>query len=480
VRRLAEILDLGAFDRVIADLEIAGLCSDSRKVRPGDVFFALAGAKDDGLHHAREAMAKGAALVVAERAPDFPAPRFLRVKDARAALARAASRFYPRQPATIAAVTGTSGKTSVAAFVRQIFEKLGHEAASLGTLGIVSRPVTVYGSLTTPDPIALHQSLERLADAGVTHLAIEASSHGLDQKRLDGVRLTAAAFTNLSRDHLDYHATLEDYLNAKLRLIRELLPRGENVVIDADTDIASQVEAAALASGRQAFTVGVRGEAIRLADSLREGFATRIDLVHKDLQYSVLLPLPGDFQVSNALVAAGLCIACGDEPARVFAALEALAGAPGRLERVAETRGAPIFVDYAHKPDALEKTLAALRPFVRRRLIVVFGCGGDRDPGKRPMMGAIATRGADVVIVTDDNPRSEPPAKIRAAILAAAPGAREIGDRTEAIRAGLAMLGEGDALVIAGKGHETGQIIGERTLPFSDADCVRAALEEAA
>jgi UDP-N-acetylmuramyl-tripeptide synthetase len=479
VRRLAEILDLGGSDNAIADLEITGLCSDSRKVKPGDVFFALSGVKDNGLAHAKEALEKGAALIVAERAPEFAASRFLRIDDARLGLARAASRFYPRQPATIAAVTGTSGKTSVVAFVRQIWERLGFEAASLGTLGIVSRPVTVYGSLTTPDPIALHQSLERLAEAGVTHLAMEASSHGLDQKRLDGVRLTAAAFTNLSRDHLDYHATLEDYLAAKLRLIRELLPRGASVVIDADTDVAKRVEASALASGRRPFTIGIRGESIRLADSIREGFATRIDLAYKDLQYSVLLPLPGDFQVSNALVAAGLCIACGGDPAAVFAALEGLEGAPGRLERVAETRGAPIFVDYAHKPDAIEKTLAALRPFVRGRLIVVFGCGGDRDPGKRPMMGAIATRGADAVIVTDDNPRSEPPAAIRAAILAAAPSAREIGDRGEAIRAGIAMLADGDALVIAGKGHETGQIIGDRTLPFSDAESVRAALEEA-
>jgi UDP-N-acetylmuramoyl-L-alanyl-D-glutamate--2,6-diaminopimelate ligase len=473
-------MDLSASDAAFAGLEIAGLSSDSRKVNPGDVFFALAGAKDDGLHHAGEALAKGAALIVAERAPDFSTDKFLRVADARLTLARAASRFFPRQPATIAAVTGTSGKTSVAAFVRQIWEKLGFEAASLGTLGIVSRPVTVYGSLTTPDPIALHQSLQRLADAGVTHLAMEASSHGLDQKRLDGVRVSAAAFTNLSRDHLDYHATLEDYLAAKLRLIRELLPSGASVVIDADADIAGHVEETALSCGPRSFTVGVHGRAIRLAGASREKFATRIDLLHQERRYSLLLPLPGDFQVSNALVAAGLCIVCGGEPAAVFAALETLRGAPGRLERVAEARGAPIFVDYAHKPDALEKTLAALRPFVRGRLILAFGCGGDRDPGKRPMMGAIATRGADVVIVTDDNPRSEPPAAIRAAILAAAPGAREIGDRAEAIRVGIAMLRAGDALVIAGKGHETGQIIGERTLPFSDAASVREALEEAA
>jgi UDP-N-acetylmuramoyl-L-alanyl-D-glutamate--2,6-diaminopimelate ligase len=480
MKRLDEILDATGLDPALAALEVSGLCSDSRQTRPGDVFFALAGAKDDGLRFVAPALAKGASAVVAERAPDFAIPAFVRVPDARAALARVSARFFPRQPATIVAVTGTSGKTSVAAFVRQIWEKLGHEPASLGTIGVVSRPINIYGSLTTPDPIALHRTLQSLAEAGVTHLALEASSHGLDQKRLDGVRLTAGAFTNLSRDHMDYHATVEDYLTAKLRLFRELVPAGAAAVIDADADIATRVEAAAREAGRRPVTTGARGEAIRLTRATRERFSTRLELIHEGRAYALLLPLPGDFQVSNALVAAGLCIVCGGDPAAIFAALEGLEGAPGRLERVGEKGGAPVFVDYAHKPDALEKTLAALRPFTRGRLFVVFGCGGDRDPGKRPMMGAIAARGADVTIVTDDNPRSEAPAAIRAAILAAAPGAIEIGDRAEAIRAAVAMLGDGDALVIAGKGHETGQIAGDRTLPFSDADCARAALGEAA
>jgi len=480
VRRLGEILDLSGSDAALADLEIAGLCVDSRKAEPGDVFFALAGDKTDGLAYAAQAAARGAAVIVAERAPPFEAPAFVRADDARAALARAAARFYPCQPATIVAVTGTSGKTSVAAFVRQIWSRLGIEAASLGTIGVVSRPLNIYGSLTTPDPITLHQTLDRLAEAGVTHLALEASSHGLDQKRLDGVRLTAGAFTNLSRDHMDYHATTADYLAAKLRLFRDLLPVGAAAVIDADSEIAPRIEALARESGRRPFTVGTKGDAIRLLGAIREGFATRIEVVHGARAFTIVLPLPGDFQVSNALVAAGLCLACGAEPSAVFSALAMLEGAPGRLERVGARRGAPIFVDYAHKPDALEKTLAALRPFVRGRLVVVFGCGGDRDPGKRPMMGAIAARGADVVIVTDDNPRSEEPGAIRAAILAAAPGAREIGDRAEAIRAAIEILGGDDALLIAGKGHETGQIVGDRLLPFSDADSVRAALEEAA
>jgi len=478
VRRLGEILDLGAPDAALASREIGGLCADSRKVRPGDAFFAIPGVKNDGMAYAPQAVEKGAVVIVGERAADFAAP-FVRVADARGALARAAARFYPGQPELVVGITGTSGKTSVADFARQIWASTGHEAASLGTLGVVSRALTVYGSLTTPDPIALHQTLDRLAAAGVTRLALEASSHGLDQKRLDGVRLAAGAFTNLTRDHMDYHATTEDYLAAKLRLFRALLPKGAPAVVDADSEVTARVGAAALEHGLRLFTVGARGADLRLISTDREGFATRIAFECAGRAWRARLPLPGDFQVSNALVAAGLCVATGSEPGAVFAALETLEGAPGRLERVGEKAGAPIFVDYAHKPDALEKALAALRPFVPGRLVLVFGCGGDRDAGKRPMMGAIAARGADAAIVTDDNPRSEDPAAIRAAILAAAPGAREIADRAEAIRAAIATLGEGDALLIAGKGHETGQIVGDRTLPFSDAEAARAALREA-
>jgi UDP-N-acetylmuramoyl-L-alanyl-D-glutamate--2,6-diaminopimelate ligase len=395
-------------------------------------------------------------------------------------LAHAAARFYPRQPETIVAVTGTSGKTSVAAFVRQIWQALGEESASIGTIGVVSRPLTVYGSLTTPDPIALHQLLDRLAASGVTRLAIEASSHGLDQKRLDGVRLAAGAFTNLTRDHMDYHPTIEEYLAAKLRLFHDLLPDGAPAVIDADSAIAPRVIVAAHARGLRVITVGVQGETIRLNSAARDGLSSRLDLQFGDRSFRVNFPLAGDFQISNALVAAGLCIATGSAAQAVFNALQTLDGAPGRLERIGDVRGATVFVDYAHKPDALEKAIAALRPFVRGRLVAVFGCGGDRDPGKRPIMGEIAARSADVTIVTDDNPRSENPATIRAQILAGAPSAIEIGDRAAAIRAAVAMLRDGDALLIAGKGHETGQIVGDKTLPFSDADEARAALEEAA
>ncbi len=478
MKRLDEILDLGPGEAGVAERPISGLTADSRKVRPGDAFFAVAGAKQDGLAFVADALAKGAAVVVGERAPAGGAP-FVRVADARAALAKAAARFYPRQPDCIVAVTGTSGKTSVAAFARQIWAAAGREAASLGTLGVVSRPLEVYGSLTTPDTVALHQTLDKIAGAGVTHVALEASSHGLDQKRLDGVRLAAGAFTNLSRDHLDYHATKEAYLDAKLRLFRELLPDGAPAVIDADSDVAPRVIEAARARGLPLHVVGRRGGALRLIGAERDGFSSRIVVEHVGRARRLRLPLPGDFQVSNALVAAGLCLATGTDPEAVFAALERLEGAPGRLERVGDKDGAPVFVDYAHKPDALEKALAALRPFVAGRLAVVFGCGGERDVGKRPMMGAIATRAADLVYVTDDNPRSEDPAAIRAAILAAAPGAREFADRGEAIRAAIEALGPRDALLIAGKGHETGQIIGDRTLPFSDAETARAALEGA-
>ena len=478
--RLSDILDLDDADGALADREIGGVALDSRKVRPGDVFFALTGAKDDGLRHVGDALAHGAVAIVAEHESPIAGAPFVKVADAHASLAKAAARLFPRQPETIVAVTGTSGKTSVAAFVRQIWVSLGREAASLGTIGIVSRPVTSYGSLTTPDPIALHQALDRLAGAGVTHLAMEASSHGLDQRRLDGVRLKAAAFTNLSRDHMDYHQSVEDYLAAKLRLFRELLPKGAPAIVDADNDVAARVIEAAGQAGAFVMTVGADGEAIRLASVTRDGLGSQVEIEFGGRRRRLRLPLPGDFQISNALVAAALCIATGGEADAVFKALQGLEGAPGRLERVGEIRGASVFVDYAHKPDALEKALAALRPYASGRLIVVFGCGGDRDAGKRPLMGAIAERAADVVIVTDDNPRSEDPASIRAQILAAAPHAREIGDRAGAIRAGIAMLLEGDALVIAGKGHETGQIVGDRTLPFSDADEARAAVAEAA
>jgi len=479
--KLARLLTVDAVsDARFAGLEIAGVTADSRTVRRGDLFVAVAGAKDDGLRFVAQALAAGAAAVMAERVPPVPLPTgvaFVKVTDARRALALAAAKFFGRQPEVIAAVTGTSGKTSVAAFTRQIWATLGAQAASIGTVGLVSPKREVYGSLTTPDPVALHRSLDELAAEGVTHLAMEASSHGLDQHRLDGVRVAAGGFTNLSRDHLDYHPTLEHYLAAKLRLFSDLvLPRGAAVVA-ADHERAEAVVDAAKKRRLRILTVGRRGEGIRLIDLGVDGFAQLLTLEFGGTIYTVRLPLPGAFQVENALVAAGLAIATGSDPAAAFAALAQLKGAKGRLERVGENHGAPIFVDYAHKPDALAKALEALRPYVSGRLVVVFGCGGDRDAGKRPMMGAIAAQLADRVIVTDDNPRSEDPAAIRAEILTAAPGAVEIGDRRAAISAAIDDLRRGDVLLIAGKGHETGQIIGKQVLPFSDHEAVAAALE---
>ena len=478
--KLAELpLENARFDPRFARAELAGIASDSRKVKPGDLFVAVPGTKSDGLGFVRQALAAGAAAVLAERPAQVPDDiAFIQVPNARRALALAAAAFFPRQPATIAAVTGTSGKTSVAAFTRQIWAALGEQAASIGTVGVVSPKGEAYGSLTTPDPIELHRTLDRLAGEGVTHLALEASSHGLDQRRLDGVRVAAGGFTNLSRDHLDYHPTIEAYLAAKLRLFSDLIVANGTAVIGVDDCYAGQVVEAAKKRGLKIMTVGVQGEDITLVAGVIDGFAQVIGLAHAGRAYKIKLPLVGAFQVENAALAAGLCIATGSDPARVFASLEKLQGAKGRLELAGEKNGAPIFIDYAHKPDALKKALEALRPYARGRLVVVFGAGGDRDAGKRPLMGRIAVENADRVIVTDDNPRSENPAAIRAAILADAPGAVEIGDRTQAIREAIAELKSGDVLLIAGKGHETGQIIGERVLHFSDHEAVAAALKE--
>ncbi|WP_315838042.1 UDP-N-acetylmuramoyl-L-alanyl-D-glutamate--2,6-diaminopimelate ligase [Bradyrhizobium prioriisuperbiae] len=484
--RLRDLLgDDAALDTETGAIAVSGLALDSRAVASGDVFFALAGSKTDGTRFIDQAVIAGAVAVVGDQPP--PAiclVPYIEVANARRALALAAARLYLRQPGTIAAVTGTSGKTSVAAFTRQIWQILGFASASIGTIGLVAPSRTIYGSLTTPDPIALHRSLDELAGEGVTHLAFEASSHGLDQFRLDGVRVSAGAFTNLSRDHMDYHPSVEHYLAAKLRLFRDLVAADGAAVISADHDHSQAVIDVARARGLRVLTVGRNGDdkggGIRLVDATIDGFGQKLTLAYGGKTRSLRLPLVGEFQIENALVAAGLVIGTGGAVERTFAALEQLEGAKGRLELVGERRGAPVFIDYAHKPDALEKALVALRPYARRRLVVVFGAGGDRDAGKRPLMGEIASRFADTVIVTDDNPRSEDPATIRAAILAAATGAREIGDRAEAIRVGVAGLEAGDVLVIAGKGHETGQIVGERVLPFSDHDAARAALAETA
>ncbi|MER8902618.1 UDP-N-acetylmuramoyl-L-alanyl-D-glutamate--2,6-diaminopimelate ligase [Mesorhizobium sp. M0772] len=481
LRDLAGILPVeGTSSR---DVEVTGISSDSRTVKTGVVFFALAGSKADGSAYAADAAKRGAAAVVVGKASAVSglSVPVLSVDDPRLALALSAARFFGSQPETMVAVTGTAGKTSVAAFTRQIWEQAGFAAASIGTTGVVAPGRNDYGSLTTPDPVALHQLLKEFAEAGVTHASMEASSHGLDQRRLDGVKLAAGGFTNLGRDHMDYHPTVEDYHRAKLRLFDTLLPKGAPAVIFADDPWSAPTIQAAQAAGLNVLTVGRHGDFLRLKRVEHERHRQRAEVEADGVLYEIDLPLAGDFQIANALVSAGLAISTGTPVAKALMALEKLQGAPGRLDLVGATaNGAPVYVDYAHKPDALENVLAAVRPFTTGRVIVVFGCGGDRDRGKRPIMGEIATRLADVVIVTDDNPRSEVPETIRAAILAAAPGAIEIGDRRKAIHEAVAMLKAGDTLIVAGKGHEEGQTIGAETFPFSDHEEVRSALRERA
>ena len=457
--------------------EILGLTADSRAVRPGFLFAALPGTKVDGSRFIPQALEQGAAaLLVPQGAVIEARVPVIADRNPRRRLALMAARFFGKQPELVVAVTGTNGKTSVATFVRQIWAALGKEAASLGTLGVERAAGTRPLGFTTPDPVALQAELATLADEGVTHLAMEASSHGLAQYRLDGVRLAAAGFTNITRDHMDYHASFDDYLYAKLRLFGEVMGPGGIAVINADTPQAAEVEALCWARGHRIISVGRKGRGICLLTTRPTARGQTLELVHGGANYEVALPLVGGFQASNALVAAGLVIGCGGMAATVFKALEKLQGARGRMEEAVHlANGASVYIDFAHTPDALENVLEAMRPHAQGRLTVVFGCGGDRDAGRRPQMGAIAARLADIVYVTDDNPRSEAAAAIRAAILQGCPGAQEIGDRAEAIETAMRGLAAGDVLVVAGKGHETGQIVGDRVIPFSDHDAVAAA-----
>ncbi len=457
---------------------IAGLAADSRAVKPGYLFAALPGSQTDGARFIEDALGRGAAAILVPQggAHAYSATPVLEDPDPRRRLALIAVRFFGAQPETAVAVTGTNGKTSVVSFVRQIWERQGLRAASLGTVGLESPRGVQPLRHTTPDPIELHRMLASLAKDGVTHLALEASSHGLQQRRLDGVTFAAGAFTNLSRDHLDYHASLEDYFNEKRRLFRELLPKGAAAVVDVDSEAGQQVAAEASARGLALISVGREGADLRLCSASRDGFGQILELEHAGKMSRLRLPLVGDFQAANALVAAGLVMACGSSAHEVLPLLANLRGARGRLDLAGTARGdASIFVDYAHTPDALAKALGALRPYVEHRLLVVFGCGGDRDKGKRPEMGSVAAAKADLVFVTDDNPRGEDPAAIRREILAAAPEAIEVADRADAIAQAVAELAAGDILLVAGKGHETGQIVGDTVIPFSDHDVVAAA-----
>ncbi len=483
--RAAPLSELGLTAQGGRDVRVTGLSADSREVREGHLFAALPGVRVHGAAHAAAAVRRGAAAVLTD--PEGAAlaagglgPAALVVaQDPRQALAWAAALWFGAQPGTMVAVTGTNGKTSVASFLRQIWERLGIEAANIGTTGVEG----AYGaplSHTTPEPVTLHRLLAGMARAGVTHAAMEASSHGLAQRRLDGVRLAAAGFTNLSRDHLDYHASFEDYFSAKAGLFDRVLPEGGGAVIDVDGGRGPAMAAVARGRGQRLLTVGAGpGADLRIA-------AQRFDAEGQDLRFDwrgealvARLPLIGGFQARNALLAAGLAVACGAEPDDAFRALPCLATVRGRMQRVAARgNGAAVYVDYAHTPDAVATALRALRPHALGRLVVVLGAGGDRDRDKRPMMGAQAARHADAVIVTDDNPRSEDPAAIRAAVLA---GAREharehggdvceVADRAEAILRAVDALGPGDALLVAGKGHETGQEVAGVMHPFDDAE----------
>ncbi|HEY0601176.1 UDP-N-acetylmuramoyl-L-alanyl-D-glutamate--2,6-diaminopimelate ligase [Brevundimonas sp.] len=460
---------------VPADPVITGVTADSRKVAPGSLFVALPGSAADGRAFIPQALSQGAAAVLAPADTQAAvAPVLVTSGDVRRAYAIAARSFYGRQPATCVAITGTNGKTSVAAFCRQIWASLGLSAASMGTLGVLKQTGNVNQALTgpgltSPDAADAARLLAELAAGGVTHLALEASSHGIDQRRLDGVTLKAAAFTNLTQDHLDYHGDMEAYRAAKLRLFETLLPRGRTAVLNADSDAYSSFAAASIMSGLGVMGVGERGRDLTLVGRRAVPEGQRLTLDVRGTVHEVLLPLAGAFQASNALVAAGLCIAAGETPERVLAGLESITGAQGRLQRIPGPGRGEVYVDYAHTPDGLETVLKALRPHATGRLIVVFGAGGDRDRAKRPIMGEIAGRLADVAIVTDDNPRSEDPAGIRRAVREGCPDAQEIGDRRAAIRHAIAQMRDGDVVVIAGKGHEQGQIVGGVTHPFDDA-----------
>ena len=457
---------------------VTGFAIDHRKVAPGTVFGAFRGTQANGEDFIDAAVAGGAIAVVARAEAQVSGALHIADPEPRRAFARLAARFFAPAPETIVAVTGTNGKTSTVEMTRQLWRMAGERAASIGTLGVTTPDESVSTGLTTPDIVTFLSNLSGLAREGVTHVAFEASSHGLSQFRNEGVAVKAAAFTNLSRDHLDYHADMDDYFAAKMRLFDEVVENAGTAVIWADDSWSAKACEHAVMRGLNVFTVGEGGEAIRLLARHPGQLGQELEIEHAGVRRTVKLPLIGAYQAANALVAAGLVIATGGDPAATFDALARLQPVRGRLERAGISRaGAPIYVDYAHTPDALEAAIAALRPHVKGKLITVFGAGGDRDAGKRPEMGAVAARASDEVIVTDDNPRGEAPAAIRHAILAACTGATEIGDRRSAIAEAIRRAGRDDIVLIAGKGHEQGQIVGAgeamRILPFDDVTVAR-------
>jgi len=459
-------------------LEVAGINADSRAIAPGEAFFAVPGTRVHGNAFAQQAVQNGAVVVVTDRPPEIdPGVPVIVVADVRTAYAKAAARQFAPQPSISVAVTGTNGKSSIVSFVRQIWTASGFRAASMGTVGVETEAGIVPRELTTSDALALHRDLGALKAEGIDHIALEASSQGLDQRRVDGLLFDAVGFTNLTQDHLEYHGGIDNYRDAKLRLFRELLSDEGTAVVNVDDPEHIPFVFTALDRAVRLLTVGREGEFFEVASIDNDGFGQRVTGRLAGKPSSFYLPLTGAFQASNALVALGLAVATGAPADRAVAALETLRGAKGRLELVGQKGDSAVFVDYAHSPDALKNALESLRPYARRQLVVVFGCGGDRDKAKRPVMGAIAAELADRVIVTDDNPRTEDAATIRAEILAAAPHAEEIGDRRKAIESAVATLQPGDVLLIAGKGHEDYQIVGTTKHHFSDHEVVHDSLK---
>jgi len=463
-------------------VDITGLTSNSRDVRPGYLFAALDGSRVRGADFISEALRLGAAAVLAppgtevDSAPPGGAT-LITDENPRRRFAEMAARFFERQPRTIAAVTGTNGKTSTVSFLRELWRSDGRKATSLGGLGVEGDAPTSATALTTPDSVTLHRTLAALADANISHCALEASSHGLDQYRLDGTRISACAFLNLTRDHLDYHHDLETYFTAKARLFAEVMQPGGDGVLNADSPYSQRIAEICRARGHRVILFGHTEGDIRLVERSDEDSGQRIKIELLGQTYDLRIALPGAFQVDNLMAAAGLAMATGMSADAIAAGLPQLAGVRGRLELVADLdNGAPIYIDYAHTPDALSAALSALRPHAQGRLIVLFGCGGDRDSGKRPQMGQIAADLADMVFISDDNPRFEDAASIRSEIVAACPGAIEIAGRGEAIAAAIAELRQEDLLLIAGKGHEQGQTIAERVIPFDDGETARRAV----
>ena len=461
-----------------SDAEVAGLTCDSREVKPGYVFAALPGTVADGREFIESALEKGAGAVLSTGAIDLPVP-YMASDEPRLDYAKMAAKLYSGQPKTLVAMTGTNGKSSTVEFLRQIWAHAGQPAACFGTLGVQApngyRPLTH----TTPDAVALHKTLLELTNEGVTHAAMEASSHGLDQYRLDAVEITASGFTNLTQDHFDYHSDAEDYFMAKARLFTELTPANAPVVINTNDEYGQRLVKMCEERGQNVMQVGWTGQDIRIDEVMPRASSQIITLVVKGDRHKIELPLAGEFQVLNAVSALGLALVTGVDKKVALHALENLHGVAGRMERAGQTKdGAPIFVDFAHTEDGLDKLLRSVRPHTMGKIIVAFGCGGDRDPDKRPKMGKVAAKLADDIIVTDDNPRTEKAALIRQAVLKGCPEATEVGDRAAAIREGIRRLGSQDCLVIAGKGHEQGQIVGTKVIPFSDVEQVKLALKE--